>query len=230
MAFSFDTEGTEVTETDADATVTVSHTMGSVVNPILFGWLAYQTTTTTVTAAFNGTPMSLAIGQSTNRRVALFYLTGVGAGAANLVFSGSANFGRVVAGSHSWGGAAQTQDLTGKTASGNGSSTTPSINVPTAVGELIIDVLGMAFGAGDVLNPDAGQTLRGFLTGGATTGASSSQNGADGGVMSWTNTVSRGWGLAGASFAPAAEAGGIITPVFGREGIMSANFGGLVVR
>jgi hypothetical protein len=231
VAWVFDTKSTELTETDADATLTLSHTMGSILNGILFAWAVYQTTSTVPTAAYGGEAMTIAIQQTTNRRTVLAYSLGPPAGAANIVWSGSGNFGRACFGSHSWAGANATQDLTSKTSAGASTSNNPSLTVPTAVGELIVDVLGYAFQSGDTLAVETNQTERGKITGGATTGASSSQLGDDGGVMSWLNSASRAWGYVGASFAPASEAGGgIITPVFGREGIVSANFGGLVVR
>jgi hypothetical protein len=211
MAWTFDAANTGITETDADATVTVSHTVGSLTNGILFAWIAYQTTSTTISSVkYGGVDMTLAVQQTTNRRTALYYLIGPAAGTANIVWSGSANFGRVVSGSHSWSGANATQDLTGKTQTGSGTSANPSITCGTASGELIVDVLGISFTSGDTLAADANQTERGKLTGGATTGASSSQDGADGGVMSWTDSNSRAYGMVAASFDMAADAA--VTP------------------
>jgi hypothetical protein len=231
VAWDFDAANTGITETDADSTVTVPHTMGVVINGILFSWIAYQTTSTSITnCTYNGATGTLAVQQTTNRRTALFYFIAPPAGASNIVIAGSSTFGRVVSGSHSWAGANAIQNLTGKTASASGTGLTPSIDVPTEAGELVIDVLGMAFGAGDVLAPNGDQTQRGFLTGGATTGASSSQLGDDGGVMSWTNTDSRAWGQCGASFAPASVVGGIVHPIFGNSEIQGLLFGGKVVR
>lgn len=205
MAWVFDTGGTPVTETDADATVTFSHTVGSLTNGILFVWMVYQTTSTTISSVtYNGVAMTEAIEQTTNRRTVLYYLLNPASGAHDVVISGSANFGRVCAGAHSWSGAHSTQSP--QTQTGSGTGTTPSITVGTASGELIVDVLGIAFTSGDTLTVGSNQTERGKITGGATTGASSSQDGADGGVMSWTDSNSRAYGFVTASFDPAPTA------------------------
>jgi hypothetical protein len=205
MAWVFDTGGTPVTENDADATVTFAHTTGTLTNGILFVWAAWSTTATTVSGiTYNSVAMTQAVVQATNRGVALFYLLDPTVGANNVVISGSGNFGRMCCGAHTWSGANGTQSP--QTQNGSGTGTGPTITCGTGAGELVIDVIGISFTAGDTLSVDANQTERGKITGGATTGGSSSQDGADGGVMSWTDSNSRAWGMVAASFDAAAAA------------------------
>jgi hypothetical protein len=201
MAWTFDAANTGVTESDVDATVTFSHTVGSLTNGILFVWAAWSTTSTTITGVtYNGVAMTQAIAQSTTRATALYYLVNPASGAHNVVISGSGNFLRICAGSHSWDGANSTQTPTTQT--GSGTSANPSITVTTASGELIVDCIGILFTSGETLSVGANQTECGNVTGGGTRGASSTQNGADGGVMSWTDSNSRAYGFVAASFAP----------------------------
>lgn len=207
--WTFDAANTGVTENDVDGTVTFSHTVGTA--NILFVWVAWATTASTITGiTYNGVAMTQAVRQSTNRATEIWYLVNPSAGANNVVITGSAALGRVCAGSHSWNGANTTQ--TPQTIFGNGTSTTPSITCGTGTNELIVCCLGISFTAGDTLTAGANQTERGKISGGATMGASSTQLGSDGGVMSWTDSNSRAYGYCAASFDMASS--GTPVPVF----------------
>jgi len=206
MAWVFDAANTGATENDVNATVTISHTVGSLTNGILFVTMAWSTVGSTITGVtYNGVAMTQAIHQATNRSTDIWYLVAPDSGTHNVVISGSGNFGRANAGSQSWDGANASQTPT--TITGNGTSATPSVTVTTAAGELIIDCLGQSFTAGDTLAVNANQTEQSKISGGATILGSSSQLGSDGGVMSWTNSNSRAYGFVAASFDPAAAGG-----------------------
>jgi len=202
MAWIPDAANAGVTENDVDGIVITTQTIGALVNGILFAWMAWSTTTTIVSGVMcNGAPMTKAVSFGTNRGVALYFLVNPSAGLNTITWTGSAVFGRACAGSHSWSGAHSTQTPT--TITGGGTSATPSVTVVTAVDELIVDVLGISFTSGDTLTKGADQIEQGKITGGATTGASSTQDGVSGGVMSWTDSNSRAYGYAAASFDPA---------------------------
>ena len=203
MAWVLDAANTGVNENDADSTVTFSHTCGTLTGGILFVWVAWATTASTITGiTYGGVSMTQAVHQPSNRACDIWYLINPPSGANNVVISGSGTLGRISTGSHSWSGANATQTPT--TITGNGTSANPSLTVTTATGELIVDCLGISFTAGETLTPDANQTERGNVSGGATRGASSTQDGANGGVMSWTDSASKSYGYCAASFAPAA--------------------------
>jgi hypothetical protein len=212
MAWTFDAaSGTGgITEVDADATVTLSFTVGTLTSGVLWVGAAWATTATTATGVtYNGVAMTEASSQATNRGVTLWRLEAPASGANNIVMSGSGNFGRVCLGAISYDGANATQTPQIATPV-SGTGTGPSITSLTGATELVIDVLGISFTAGDTLTVGANQTERVKITGGATTLAMSSQLGSDGGVMSWTDSNSRAYGMVAASFDMAADAA--VTP------------------
>jgi hypothetical protein len=93
----------------------------------------------------------------------------------------------------------------GTAAFANGNSTTPSVTV-TGVGadDLVVDGLSFDGYAGGTLTVGALQTERFRELNAALLLAGSTQLGADGGVMSWSNTVAGIWGLGAVAFKPAA--------------------------
>lgn len=204
MPWTFDAANAGVTENDTDATLTFSHTTGaSLSGGLLVVTFAWSTTATTVSGVtYAGVAMTSGVAQATNRATAIWYLYNPTAGANNVVISGSGNFGRICAGSQTWSGANSTQ--TPQTQTGSGTSATPSITVGTGATELVVDCIGFAFTAGDTLTTGANQTERSKISGGATMYGSSSQLGSDGGVMSWTISTSRAYGMVAASFDMAA--------------------------
>ena len=206
MAFAFDAANTGVTENDTNAQTTFSITIGSGADRLFVLWAAWSTTTTTISNAnIGGTTLVRADGQAVNRGTDIWYCYDPPSGAQTVTINYSANAGRVCAGGHSWTGANSSQ--TPQTVTASGTSAAPGGTCGTGTDELIIDCVGISFTAGETISVDADQTERGNITGGATRGASSSQLGSAGGVMSWTNSASKAWGYVAASFDAAAAAG-----------------------
>lgn len=89
-----------------------------------------------------------------------------------------------------------------------GVSTTPSATVTTAANELIVDFLVIEHTA--ALSVGANQTSRfsNIASSGFIKHASSTQAGADGGAMTWTNGGSTNWATIATPFKPVAAAGG----------------------
>ena len=205
MAWVFDakTGSGGATESDTDGTFTFSHVTGTLTNGILFVWITWSSTATTVSSVtYNGVAMTQAAYATANgRATALYYLVNPSAGTNNVVITFSATAGRVICGAHTWSGANSTQ--TPQTQSANGTGTTFTVTCGTNSGELIVDCIAAVFSSGDVVAVGANQTERGNRGVGASVGGSSSQDGADGGVMSWTDSVSRAYVTVAASFDPA---------------------------
>jgi hypothetical protein len=119
-------------------------------------------------------------------------------------------FSQLVIGTTVYTGVHQTTPL-GTSAKANGTSTTPSVTVPSAVGELAVDVVG-GFAGVLPLTVTGGQTQQWQL---ATTldphigGASSTRPGAAPTVaMNWTGPIAEVWSSIGVSLKPVAVAAG----------------------
>ena len=115
------------------------------------------------------------------------------------------------AGAVSYTGVNQTTPL-GTAASNKGKSTTASVSVSSAAGELVVDAVGRRSDVtSNPISPGAGQTQRWNTH----TGANSATNGATGGAsekagaatvpMSWTWSGSIEWAIAGVSLKPAPD-------------------------
>lgn len=88
----------------------------------------------------------------------------------------------------------------GTWAKATGSSTTPSVNVTSEVGDLVIDAVAMVALVADTFTVGAGQTeIASVHNGGGSVirGASSYESGAASVTMSWTNTSSFSWAIMG---------------------------------
>lgn len=221
MAWAFDAANAGVTENDADSQITFTHTTGVITNGMLFVWAAWSTTTTTITSVtYNGVAMNWAIDGSVNRRTALYYLENPTPGANSVQINFSAVAGRICAGSASYSGMAQVQ--VPNNFFNSGTSLNPSSGaVASALDELVLSVLGVAFVAGDTLTGNG--TQRGGISGGATRGNFQEQNGAAPTVtITWTNSNSRAYSASTASFqpyvAPVVTGGGGAVPVRGWDG------------
>lgn len=98
---------------------------------------------------------------------------------------------------------------TGTPNTATGNSTTPSVTVAGTVTDgLVVD--NMACASVGVSSAGANQTQRGTHAGagGFMSGASSTQSGASGGVMSWNLTGSADWSIGAIEFKPVAAVGG----------------------
>ena len=92
---------------------------------------------------------------------------------------------------------------TGTATTNNGSSTTPTVDVSSASGELVVDVVTFGGGSGTV---HASQTQR-WLQATATGGGASEEAGGATVTMSWTQN-SADWTIAAVPLKPAAAGGG----------------------
>ena len=141
----------------------------------------------------------------------LWYLVSPTVGAHTITFTETNSFYSVIASVSVLGSAVAS--IFGTVAKANGSSTTPSVSVASATGELVIDVCTYRKASGDLTaTVDASQAqLVNASSGTGTTqglGLISTEAGAASVTMSWTGTVSNIWRTMGVSIKPAAASGG----------------------
>ena len=92
----------------------------------------------------------------------------------------------------------------GTAVTGNGSSTTPSATVTTAANELVVDGVIIEHTAAFSVGANQTQRFQNIASTGFIKHAASTQDGADGGVMSWTNGGSTNWAVIATPFKPVA--------------------------
>jgi hypothetical protein len=108
---------------------------------------------------------------------------------------------------HSYSGVDQTTPF-GTPATATGTGTAVTVTATTAEGELVLDAVGT--NGAPTFTEGANQTEMDDDGNAATSGTqtvkvgASRQDGADGGVMSWTLSASNIWGIVAASMKPAA--------------------------
>ncbi len=134
-----------------------------------------------------------------NAHVELWYLVAPATGANDIIFSqNGAN--DVVGGATSWTGVDQSTPF-GPTATANGTASPATVDVTSASGEVVVDVVAARNAA--TLTVGAGQTQRWNLGVGVIDGGGSTEPGAATVTMSWTLTGTFEWAIAGASLKPA---------------------------
>jgi hypothetical protein len=166
---------------------------------------------------YNSVSFTAVPGGSTNDGgiyyTALLYLVAptTGTNTFDVVFGGSAVFDAGVA-ILTLTGVDQSAPL-GTAAIANGDSTTPSVTVSAATGDLIIDSLCIEHAG--TLSVGAGQTSRvnNVAAAGFIKNAVSTEPGATSVTMSWSDTVGGQWALAAVPIKPKAAAGSGSVPV-----------------
>jgi hypothetical protein len=158
---------------------------------------------------YNGVSMGTALWNATvgGIRCAGFGLKNPATGAHNLVANVSgANDGFSLQGV-SFNGVDQTTPAGTPNSASNGVSSTATVNIASAAGELVVD--GLATGALGTITIGGGQTLRdSILVTGEHSGRSSEEAGAASVTMSWTwATGATSWAMGGVSLKPAAAGG-----------------------
>jgi hypothetical protein len=119
-----------------------------------------------------------------------------GAGNYNVVLTGSTGLDQVVFGASAFSGVSQTTP-TGPVATGTGSSTTASVNVSSAAGDVVVDIISQddgtsTLGAGQTQNwrqEDATDRADGVSSRETATGVTT--------TMSYTESVVSSWSMAG---------------------------------
>jgi hypothetical protein len=123
-----------------------------------------------------------------------FYLVApdVGTFTLQVTYGGSAAFDIGVV-AVAFTGVDQTTPI-GTAVTASDSSTTPSVTVTANADDFVVDILGIAHSG--TLTVGANQTQRANTTaGGFYKYATSTQDGGDGGVMSWSNSTSQAWAI-----------------------------------
>lgn len=198
------------------AKFTWSHTVGTGADRILVVCVQFRNVSSeTITGVtYAGVAMTKTDGSSTNMTVAnsdnirseIWTLANPNAGANNIVVTFSAAV-RGVGEASSWTGVDQTTPL-GTYASATGSSTTPSVAVSSASGDVVVDSMG-AKSLLVLSSVTAGQTLliskiMGLQAGGTQQAAGTGSNV----TMSWTLSASSPWAIGGVTLKAASATGG----------------------
>lgn len=193
--------------TTGASSLTWSHTVASGSDRVLIVGLSVEDTGDTVTSVtYGGTPLSLLGTRVGNQTVEMWSLVAPAVGSANVVanFSGTA---QVVGGAASFNGVHQSTP-TGTFQSTGGSSTTPSLAVTSALGELVIGTLVANDSPATVtLGPDQLEqwSQATGAGGGNTRGAGSTEAGAASVTLSYGLSSSVEWEISAVSLKPAAS-------------------------
>ncbi len=177
------------------SSLTCAHTVSGA-NRLLVVWVSYFDSADAPTGAtYNGVAMT-AIPSSTaangNYKIAGFYLIAPATGTNNIIVSFSGSMMDMGAGAVSFTDAHQTTPL-GTAVTATGTSTTPSVTVSSAAGEIVVD--GLAIVHGGTLTVGGSQTQRwnAVASGGYIKYAGSTQGGAASTTNTWTNSTSQVW-------------------------------------
>jgi len=172
---------------------------------LIVGVIAFSVNVTGIT--YNGVALGVLGTQvaDTGVHVELWGLKNPASGSHNVVvsFDGSNDVG---AGSMTFDGVHQTTPtgtFVGNDSDAGGSTTTPSVTLSSAAGEVVVDVLGQNFGAS--MTAGGGQTDR-WNQGGSQlfdTGAGSTKAGASSVTMQWTLDSAQQWTIAAIPLKPA---------------------------
>ena len=187
---------------------TLSHTTSGADRVLVVGVIIHAGAGITITSVtYNGVAMTV-IPSSTitgTYAVSLYGLIAPASGAntVSISISGNAEIGF---GAMSLTGADQTTPF-GTANTATGTSTTPSVTVSSASGEIVVDT-GQIFHSG-TFSVGAGQTSRwsSFSTGGWVKHFGSTEPGDTSVTMSWSNTTSQGWALSAVPVKPVSAAG-----------------------
>lgn len=212
MAIAFDAASSSVGS--GVTSVTFPHTTSGANRALIVGVSFWDGTAQSISGVtYAGTAMTNIGGatDSADDRAQQWKLSNPATGTNNVIvsFSGSVH---AVCGAVSFTGAHQTTaSLTGTQATATGNSGTPSVNVSSASGEIVIDTLGFFVAIATV---GAGQTQRWNATASLEYGAGSTEAGASTTTMSWTLDDIFPWALVGVGVKPA-PAGTAVDPTRG---------------
>lgn len=181
--------------------MTWSHTVASVSNRVLVvGVSVYGTTVSSVT--YGGVSMTRLVTKTQSPSIAeLWYLKAPTAGTANVVVTLANSSGYAVGGAVSYYNVDQTNTW-GTAVTAGSTSTTPSVAVASATGELVVDTMSGASSWG--YSVGAGQTQRWNTTLMVMGGGGSTEPGATSVTMSWSSGISAAWAIVAAPLKPAA--------------------------
>lgn len=189
------------------ASLSWSHQVVSGSNRILIVGVSNRGAKVVNSVSYGGTALTqigFQNGGGNSSRADLWYLLNPPIGTASVVVSLAASTA-VAAGATSFSGVDQTAPLGTKNSSGN-SSTTASVVVSSAIGELVVDAVS-ATGDASTLTVGGGQTQRWNnktgTSGGDAIGAGSTADGAASVTMSWTLGVSKSWAVIAVPLKPA---------------------------
>jgi len=182
-----------------------SHTIGSGPNRILIvGVSTYSQTVSSVTYDGTGLTSIGSIANGSGGRAEIFKLLeaslpSTGSYTIEVTLGGSA---AVVAGATSWSGIDQTTPH-GTFTSNTGASNTPTVDVSSAGGEMVVDTLAVYPAGGGIMGPGAGQTQRWSATPSLSAGGGgSSEPGETTVTMSWSTSVGMNWAIGAISLKP----------------------------
>lgn len=200
------------------ALLTWSHTVGMGNSRLLIVGTAHRDGNMSVTSVTYGGTALTSIGSQNGpgnqNQATLWYLINPPTGTANISVSLSGSKD-VTAGAASFTGVNQTTPL-GTLNSLSGTSTTASVVVSSAAGEVVIDAVA-ANGDAVSLTAAGGQSVLWNIgtgtAGGNVRGGSSNQPGASSVTMSWTLAASKPWAIGAISLKPASDIcpGNIVT-------------------
>jgi hypothetical protein len=181
--------------------VTLSHTTGTENNRLMLVGIS-QRNRLVSSVTYGGVPLTL-VGENNsnaNARIAIYRLVNPAPGTANVVVNFSANpvWGAVVSVTTFYN-VDQSNPL-GTFATAQANSSTPSVNVSSAAGELVYDVVSKR---NQSISVGAGQTQRwNLFSGSEIYGGGSTEPGAASTTMSWT-AGSSDWAMGAVSIKPA---------------------------
>lgn len=190
-----------------------NHTINNSGEVLIVG-VSYDSTTRFVSfITFAGQNLSYINKASGSRAGAeMWYLKNPPTGTNTISVTFSSSIGELAAGAVSYTGVDLTSPL-GISQTATGNSTTPTVNVTSASGELVVDVVGIDATNSSTFSPGAGQTTQ-FLANAPSRqkGASSAEPGGSSVTMSWTSSTSNGWGIVAVPLKPAGGATPAPTP------------------
>ena len=158
---------------------------------------------------FDGVSLTLELNSlGTDRRVSIWYLAAPNVVTANIVvtLASAADVGMIA---HSWSDVLQATPFSGSAAN-SGSSATPSVVVPSAVDEVVVDAFNHGNDGNDPI-VGAGQTELADVevTGDFRVAASKEDGAAPNVTMDWSGMGIDDWASVGASLQPAVVAAGV---------------------
>ncbi len=187
------------------SSVTFSHTVTSTGNRLMLVGVAMDANAGPAVSSvtYSGQSLTLVgsrVGGSAPVRIEIWQLVNPTSGTADVVVTLSSNADGVSVGATTFTGVDQTTPL-GTFASAIGTSNTPSVNVSSALGELVYDVV--AGKNSGTLAAGSGQTgLWDVNASGQSRGAASTEAGAASVTMSWNKGSALEWAIGGVSVKP----------------------------
>lgn len=190
------------------SSLTCAHTVSGA-NRELVNWISwYHSVNTLNGSTYNAVSLTaIPSGSAANGQYHIdgLHLIAPATGTNNLVATFSGNVVDVGMGSVSFTGADQTTPL-GTAVTATGTSTTPSVTVSSAAGEIVVD--GLAIVHGGTLTVGGSQTQRwnAIASGGFIKYAGSTQGGAASTTNTWSNSTSQVWAQGAVPVKPVAVA------------------------